>query len=172
MGNVIGVRSLLAAVLGLGLIGSLVLGGGRDASGAANAAASAPREPKVVCVTSYSPPRGVYRYKPGKCEFHHRGDYPVSGANTAAFKSLNWKRWGGRKASGKGKIVLNMVGPVSARVQLTKKREVCGLHGVHEAARHLQGPELGRGRPQHVQLPDHQLSALSLVSPGSAGDVG
>ena len=128
MGNVIGVRRRpLVALLGIGLIGVLACSGGRDASGAASAAASAPREPKVVCVKTYAPPRGVYRYKPGKCEFHHRGDYPVSGANTAPFKSMNWKRWGKRKAFGKGKIVLNMVGPVPARVRLTKAREVCGL---------------------------------------------
>ena len=167
MGNVIGAgRRPLAALLGIGLIGALALGGSTAVSGADSAAssaavssaetssaASAPREPKVVCVTSYQPPRGVYRYKPSKCEFHKRGEYPIAAYATASVKSMNWKRWGGSRASGKGKFVVNMVGPVPARVRLSKKREVCGLRVYTKLRITWEKPEAAGGGRDTFSIP-------------------
>ena len=84
------------------------------------------REPKVVCVTSYQPPRGIYAYTPGTCDFHKRGEFPIAHANTAVTFNLDWKAWGNRRARGEGKIGISTVGPVPVKIKLTKPRDRCG----------------------------------------------
>ena len=83
------------------------------------------REPKVICITSYKPPEGEYAYKPGKCVFHKRNEFPVAGYNTETTGSLNWRSWGNRKARGVGKLFISTVGPVDLRIKLTKPRRRC-----------------------------------------------
>ena len=82
--------------------------------------------PRVICVTSYRPPEGAYRRKPHKCEFHHRGDFPIAGVNTAPTGRLHWKLWGHRHAVAKGKFFISTYGPAPAKVKLSRPRRACG----------------------------------------------
>lgn len=97
---------------------------------ASNTGAESPdkrgREPKVICITKYQPPTGNYGYKPGTCEFHKRGEFPIAGYNTARTSNLDWKSWGNRKAHGDGKLFISTVGPVAAEIKLMKPRDRCG----------------------------------------------
>jgi hypothetical protein len=95
------------------------------ASGSAEAGL---REPKVICIERYgNNPTGSYRYKPRKCVFHHRGEFPVAGVNTASTSSLHWRRWGPRRAKGRGKIGISTVGEERVKVTLTRPRFRCGV---------------------------------------------
>lgn len=80
----------------------------------------------VVCVSSWSPPRGKHRIKPRRCTLHVRGAFPIAGYNTQIFTKLRWKRWGPRKAKAKGKLLVSTVGPVKAKLELRKPRFRCG----------------------------------------------
>src|SRR5690606_5976729 len=71
----------------------------------------------VVCVSSWSPPRGKHRIKPRRCTLHVRGAFPIAGYNTQIFTKLRWKRWGPRKAKAKGKLLVSTVGPVKAKLE-------------------------------------------------------
>jgi hypothetical protein len=111
----------LGGAVGLMLVGCLVFG-----LASVSEAEKRGREPKVICVTKYQPPRGIYAYKPGTCEFHKRGVFPIAGYNTARASNINWKAWGNRRARGKGKLGISTVGPVPVKIKLTKPRDRCG----------------------------------------------
>jgi hypothetical protein len=81
---------------------------------------------RVVCIASFDPPEGLYRYKPRKCLLHQRHEFPIIGANTTPLKSMRWNVWNGREARGKGKYFITTYGPAPARVTLSQPRTLCG----------------------------------------------
>jgi len=113
-------RSLLGALAG---VGALMLG---------LAPAAAPQDPpppppsSVVCITSFKPPEGAYRYKPSACVFHQQGEFPIDGASTTTTKRLRWRTWTETEARAVGKILISTVGPGRLRLRLSEPRAPCG----------------------------------------------
>lgn len=91
------------------------------------AEAAATKGPKVICVVDWGPrPTGAYRHKPRKCTLHERDSFPVGGYNTSSISRMNWKRWNGNRASGRGKIGISTAGLMNAKVKLYRPRDRCG----------------------------------------------
>lgn len=85
--------------------------------------------PKVLCWNkSFPPPTGSgpprIARKPGKCTFFKRGKASLSAAVQAT--GLHWRRWGGGRARGKGKVTAAMGHRSPVRVTLTKPKSGCG----------------------------------------------
>lgn len=125
MGKV-AIVGVMAAILMALVIGS-----------SARAAGAAPRESdnRVVCVAygGGGEASTSLRTTPRKCTFVHRGQEPF-GANTVDMTGLRWKSWGTRRARAEGKQLVNMSGPVAARVTLKRPRRGCGGRTVFTVA--------------------------------------
>lgn len=128
----------------------MVLLAATSTAGAQDEAAKASAKPQVVCLTSYRPPRGVYRRKPHKCALHHRNSYPVTSANTKKMTHIRWNgHWGQRRAIGRGKLVTSH-GLAPTKVTLRKPRHLCG-HDVFTRASfviHVHDTE-----QRHIRMP-------------------
>jgi hypothetical protein len=90
--------------------------------------ASAGAKTKVLCWNKdYPEPVGngnaQVRVKPSKCAFFKRGESSNSGAVRVV--SMHWKRWGNRKAKGKGVTVASMGVRAKVVVRLSKPVRNC-----------------------------------------------
>ena len=97
------------------------------------AGAASRHSTKVICITSFQPPRGSYRFRPHACTLHERHQFPINASNVANLRHLHWFSWGER-ARARGKIAFNMVGYKSVKVQLYARRTLCD-HTVYTRAR-------------------------------------
>lgn len=76
----------------------------------------------------------VYRTEPKKCTFTSRKSNKPFGFASVVMGHLTWKSWGSKRAHGSGKEFVSTVGPVPAKVFLSRARERCG-HTVFTHAR-------------------------------------
>jgi hypothetical protein len=126
----------IGAVALAGLLTLGVLPGAQGATGP---------KPQVICVYANTmEPQGYYTRQPRKCIFHERGE-PNSYASTLGVTGLRWRQWSYTSAYASGKALLNMTGPVPARVKLTHPVATCG-HTVFSRA-YFKLPDQFDGRP-------------------------
>ncbi len=119
-------------------------------AGPSQAGARPTAEPQVVCISSSSPvesPAGFYSRRPGACDFLANGR-PAADAYMVQMRRIHWLHWGAQSAVGRGVSLVNMVGPVFAKVRLTRPRTVCG-HRVFTVAR-FKGHRGGYGTPMQL----------------------
>ena len=126
----VGLSSRKGAVRFALLVSSIVLllivGAGMRGNAVSASVEKRANSPKVVCITSFDPPRGRYQYKPDKCTLHKRGEFPIAGYNTSHIRRMNWKSWDNQSATGKGELFITTYGPAPATVRLTERRSPCG----------------------------------------------
>ena len=97
---------------------------------------------RVICRgddPSYTP---HYRKRPDKCTFHKRHE-PLANAWFVHTKDNHWRKWGRRRARGRGTTVASMTGETPVRIKLYRARFRCG-HRVFTRARFYY-PEFDRG---------------------------
>jgi hypothetical protein len=117
-------------------------------------------QPQVICIsnsTSVETPEGSYATRPHSCNFHERGQ-PAAAFAMVAMRRIHWSSWSPTVAVGKGKSLVNMVGPVSTKVRLSAPQTVCG-HLVFTQAR-FKGRSGGYGKPMQL---DRRLAASSCA---------
>lgn len=116
-------------------------------------AAKASVKPQVVCITIDRPPRGVYRRKPHRCEFHHRNSYPIAPANTKRMTHIRWNgHWGQQRAIGRGKLATSP-GHAPTKVTLRKPRHVCGHDVFTRASFVIHVHYNGERHTRHFHMP-------------------
>jgi hypothetical protein len=96
--------------------------------------ASTAAETQVVCITDWTNALGAYRTRPGRCDFHQRGVYPIAHYNLVVMRGLRWRHWGSQRAVAKGKTGISTYGWTPTKVTLRAPRAVCG-HPVFTRAR-------------------------------------
>ena len=68
----------------------------------------------------------VYRTEPRKCTFTSRRSQKPFGFASGDMTHLKWKSWNSKRAHGSGKELVSTVGPVPAKVFLSRARHRCG----------------------------------------------
>jgi hypothetical protein len=96
--------------------------------------ASTAAETQVVCITDWTNALGAHRTRPGRCDFHQAGVFPIAHYNLMVMRNLRWQFWGSQRAVGKGKTGISTYGWAPTKVSLRAPRTVCG-HTVFTRAR-------------------------------------